>query len=76
MITIREITKKLEHLPSDKLLVVLEFIDFIEQKEKKSLQVNEMSDIEVIIAAEKTGAFDYLNDSSNDIYSLDDGEPL
>jgi len=76
MITIQEITKKLEGLSSDKLLVVFEFVDFIEQKEKKSLSVNEMTDTDVIVAAEKTGSFDCLNDPSNDIYSLDDGEPL
>lgn len=76
MITIQEITKKLEHLPSDKLLVIFEFIDFLEQKGKKSLYNNEMSNVEIIIAAEKTGSFDYLNDPSNDIYNLEDGEPL
>jgi hypothetical protein len=69
MITIQEITKKLEHLPYDKLLVICEFIDFLEQKGKKSLYDNEMSDMEIIIAAEKTGSFDYLNDPSNDIYN-------
>jgi len=76
MVTIQEITKKLEHLSYDKLLVVFEFVDFIEQKEKQPLHVNEMSDLEVIIAAEKTGSFHDLNDPSNDIYTLEDGEPL
>jgi hypothetical protein len=76
MITVQEITRKLEHLSSDKLLVIFEFVDFIEQKEKKSLQVNEMSNMEVVIAAEKTGSFDYLNDPSNDIYTLEDGKLL
>ncbi|MEQ8190292.1 MAG: hypothetical protein ABRQ39_20155 [Candidatus Eremiobacterota bacterium] len=76
MITIQEITKKLEHLPSDKLLVIFEFIDFLEQKGKKSIYYNEMSNMEIIIAAEKTGSFDYLNDPSNDIYTIEDGEPL
>ena len=68
MATIQEITKKLEHLSSEKLLVVFKFIDFLEQ--------NEMSEDEVILAAEKAGTFDYLKDPKNDIYTLDDGEPL
>lgn len=76
MITIQEITKKLEHLSNDKLLIVFEFVDFMEQKEKKTLRIDEMTDLEVLIAAEKTGSFDYLNDPSNDIYTLEDGESV
>lgn len=53
-----------------------EFMDFIEQKEKKSLQISEMSEDEVILAAEKAGNFDYLKEPSNDIYALNDGESL
>jgi hypothetical protein len=76
MVTIQEITKKLEHLSNDKLLIVFEFVDFMEQKEKKTSQISEMTDLEVLIATEKTGSFDYLNDPSNDIYTLEDGENL
>jgi len=36
----------------------------------------EMSDAEVLLAAERTGSFDFLNDSSEDIYTLEEGEPL
>ncbi|MEQ8192369.1 MAG: hypothetical protein ABRQ39_30665 [Candidatus Eremiobacterota bacterium] len=67
----------MKSLPHEKLVLVFEFVDFIEQKEKNfSHKIQEMTGKEVLIAAEKTGTFDFLNDPSNDIYTLEDGEPL
>ena len=76
MLNVKQITKKLKNLPPDKLVIISEFIDFIGQKTKDSLQISEMNDAEVLIAAERTGSFEFLNDSSENIYTLDDGEPL
>lgn len=73
MINVQQITQKLEHLPTEKLVIISEFI---EQKARSSRQFTEMSDAEVLLAAEQTGSFDFLNDSSEDIYTLEDGEPL
>ncbi len=76
MMTVNEITEKIKKLPKDKLVIVSEFIDFIEYRVNKSGKDSEMSDCELIIAAEHTGSFDFLNESSEDIYTLNDGEPL
>ena len=76
MSSIQQITKKLEHLPPDKLIIISEFIEFIEQKARRASEFTEMSDAEVLLVAERTGSFDFLNDSSEDIYTLEDGEPL
>jgi len=35
-----------------------------------------MSDAELLLAAERAGSFDFLNDPSEDVYTLADGEPL
>lgn len=32
MISIQKIAKKLEHLPPDKLIIISEFVEFLEQK--------------------------------------------
>jgi len=76
MISVKQITKKLENLPHDKLVIISEFIEFVEQKARHFPQFTEISDAEVLLAAEQTGSFDFLNDSSEDIYTLEDGEPL
>jgi len=76
MISVQQITKKLEHLPPDKLIIISEFIEFIEQKTRQIHAYTEMSDKEVLLAAEKTGSFDFWNDPIEDIYTLEDGEPL
>lgn len=35
-----------------------------------------MSNREMLLVAERTGSFDFLNDASEDIYTLEDGESL
>ncbi|MEW6200723.1 MAG: hypothetical protein AB1546_02020 [bacterium] len=73
---IEKIAEKLKNLPPDKVKVIIEFIDFIEQKMGNSSSHVEIDDAEMLIVAEKTGSFDFLTDSSEDIYTLEDGEPL
>ena len=76
MIGVNEITKKLERLPYDKRIAVFEFIDFLEHKTKHSTKGKEMNDAEMLLAAEQTGSFTFLDDPVEDIYSLTDGSPL
>jgi hypothetical protein len=76
MITVNEITKKIEHLPKDQLVIVSEFVNFIRYRTNISRKDSEMNDYEILIAAERTGSFDFLHESSEDIYTLNDGEPL
>jgi len=53
MISIQQITKKLEQLPPDKLIIISEFIEFIEQKARRALELTEVRDTEVLLAAER-----------------------
>ncbi|TES92557.1 MAG: hypothetical protein E3J87_05050 [Candidatus Cloacimonadota bacterium] len=76
MISIQKIAKKLKHLPPDKLIIISEFVEFLEQKAKRTSHFTEMSNREVLLVAEQTGSFEFLNDASEDIYTLEDGEPL
>ncbi len=76
MISIQQITKKLEALPPDKLIIISRFIEYMIQMLKDESRQLEMSDKEVLLAAEKSGSFDFLHDDSEDIYSLEDGEPI
>ncbi|MFZ2633115.1 MAG: hypothetical protein WA081_02365 [Desulfosalsimonadaceae bacterium] len=76
MISVNEITKKLERLPYNKQVAVFEFIDFLEQKTRHGATVQEMNDAEVLMAAEQTGSFAFLDDPSEDIYTIADGEAL
>lgn len=43
---------------------------------ERSIRYTEMSDEEVLLVAEQSGSFDFLNDPSEDIYTLQDGEPI
>ena len=76
MISVNEIARKIGRLPKDKFITVCEFIDFIEHRVRQSEKNSEMSDYEVLVAVEKTGSFDFLHEPSEDIYTLNDGEPL
>lgn len=76
MVEINEITKKLQQLPYHEQVVVCEFIDFLDYRTRHSMAYREMNDAEILIAAEQTGSFDFLDDPSEDIYSLTDGSPL
>ncbi|HAO20649.1 MAG TPA: hypothetical protein DCQ37_09380 [Desulfobacteraceae bacterium] len=76
MISVQKISVKLNRLSSDKLLLVYQFIEFIEQKLRRFRKSEEMDDAEILFAAEQTGSFDFLHEPSEDIYTLEDGEPL
>lgn len=57
-------------LPEQKLAEVLDFVEFIAWK------TQELSDDEILSAAERSGSFKFLEDESEDIYSLKDGQPI
>jgi hypothetical protein len=76
MISVQEITEKLDRLPYNKLIIIYEFVEFIEQKIMQSDEKSEMSDAEILFAAEQTGSFDFLHEPSENIYTSEDGEPL
>ncbi len=76
MISIQKITEKLDRLPYHKLIIIYEFVEFLEQKAIQSVENTELSDTEILLAAEQTGSFDFLHEPSEDIYTTDDGEPL
>jgi hypothetical protein len=76
MISVQKITEKLDRLPYNKLIIIYEFVEFIEQKMIQSAENTELSDTEILLAAEQTGSFDFLHEPSEDIYTTDDGEPL
>lgn len=78
MIDVNEIKSKLERLPYNKQIAVIEFIDFLEHKTRgftNDMNV-ELENSDVLIAAEQTGSFTFWEDPSEDIYSLSDGIPL
>ncbi len=76
MISVQKISVKLDRLSSEKLLLVYQFIELIEQKFRRFCKSEEMDDAEILLAAEQTGSFDFLHEPSEDIYTLEDGEPL
>ncbi len=57
-------------LPEQKLAEVLDFVEFIAQK------TQELTDDEILKAAEQSGSFKFLEGDSEDIYSLKDGKPI
>ncbi len=72
-----QILNKLERLPRSRMLQVLDYIEFILVKTR--LEQNspiEASDKEILRAIEATGALDFYYDKSQDVYTLEDGEPL
>ncbi|MBS4027158.1 MAG: hypothetical protein KGZ58_00855 [Ignavibacteriales bacterium] len=65
------------HLPlQEQNVIAKRLLEEIKSKEKRSVNYSEMSDAEVLIVAEQTGSFDFLNEASEDIYTLEDGEPI
>ena len=59
--------KNLQKLPSEKISEANDFIDFILQKyEDETLQKG------IYKLASESGAFDFLNDDDDDLYTLDD----
>lgn len=72
-----QIVAKLEQLPRYKIIEVLDFIEFILAKSSpEKAGVVEATDPEILRAIERGGSLDFYYDDSQDIYTLEDGEPL
>lgn len=71
------ILTRLEQLPQDRVLEVLNFVEFILAKARlEQAKPTEATDKEILRAIEASGALDFYYDDSQDVYSLQDGEPL
>lgn len=72
-----QIIGKIERLPQDRMIEVLDFVEFtlIKTSRPKAKPV-EATDAEVLRAIETSGSLDFYYDESQDIYSLEDGEPI
>ena len=72
-----QIVAKLEKLPRTKIIEVMDFIDFLlSRKSTVKEEPIEATDKEILRAAEAGGSLDFYYDSSQDVYTLEDGEPL
>ena len=72
-----QIMFKLEGLPRNRLLQILDFIEFITLKAKRThTKTNEATDNEILSAIENSGSLDFYYDDSQDVYTMEDGEPL
>lgn len=72
-----QIITKLEQLPKGRMLEVLDFIEFILTKtaSEKAITV-EATDKEILRAIEASGSLEFYYKDSQDVYTLEDGEPL
>lgn len=71
-----QIITKLEQLPRNKIPEVLDFIEFILAKSSlEKTGVIEATDKDILRAIETDGSLDFYFDNSQDIYTLEDGEP-
>lgn len=72
-----QLVAKIAKLPEGKIQEVLDFVDFLLSKSsKKKSQPNDASDQEILGAIEDSGSLDFYYDVSQDVYTLEDGEPL
>jgi len=71
----KEVLEKLEGLPKSKIRQVLDFIDFLKMKNRQA-RTTEATDKEVLMAIENSGSLDFYYDDTQDVYTLEDGEPL
>ncbi|MFQ5708632.1 MAG: hypothetical protein ACE5HO_14350 [bacterium] len=68
---------KLEGLPRNRLLQVLDFIEFLTLKTKsKHTKTKEATDNEILSAIENSGSLEFYYDDSQDVYTMEDGEPV
>lgn len=73
----KHILKKIEQLPEDRMLEVLDFIEFMLAKTSgERMALVEATDKDILLAIEASGSLEHYYDDSQDIYTLDDGEPL
>ncbi|MFQ5651737.1 MAG: DUF2281 domain-containing protein [bacterium] len=72
-----QILTRLEELPEDRLLEVLDFVEFIRMKtRRKGKKTQEATDNEILANIATSGSLDFYYDDSQDVYTLEDGEPL
>jgi hypothetical protein len=72
-----KIINKIEQLPKDRIIEVLDFVEFILVKTSRlKTKPVEATDVEVLRAIEASGALDFYYDASQDVYTLDDGKPI
>lgn len=73
----KQIINKLEQLPKDRIPEVLNFIEFILTKySNEKTTVIEATDKDIVRAIEDNGSLDFYYDDTQNIYTLEDGEPL
>lgn len=73
----KQIINKLEKLPNDRIPQVLDFIEFILAKySNESTQIIEATDKDIIRTLEDSGSLDFYYDDTQNVYTLEDGEPL
>jgi hypothetical protein len=72
-----QVLTKLEQLPKGRIMEVLDFIEFILTKSSgRNLKAAEASDQEILRAIEASGSLNFYYADSQDVYTLQDGEPL
>ncbi|MDZ7304595.1 MAG: DUF2281 domain-containing protein [candidate division KSB1 bacterium] len=72
-----QIITRLEQLPKGRILEVLDFVEFILTKTaNEKIKAVEATDKEILRAIEASGSLDFYYDDSQDVYTLEDGEPL
>jgi len=72
-----QLISKIERLPQDRMIEVLDFVEFILIKTtRQKTKPVEATDVEVLRTIETSGALDFYYDESQDVYTLEDGEPI
>lgn len=73
----KQIINRLEKLPKDRIPQVLDFIEFILAKySDERIQIIEATDKDIVHAQEDSGSLDFYYDDTQNVYTLEDGEPL
>lgn len=72
-----QVITKLDQLPKGRIIEVLDFIEFILAKSSpRNLKALEATDHDILHAIEASGSLDFYYDDSQEVYTLQDGEPL
>lgn len=72
-----QIITKLEQLPKGRVLEVLDFVEFILTKTAvEQTKPAEATDQEILRAIEASASLAFYYDASQEVYTMEDGEPL
>jgi len=72
-----QIIGKIERLPQDRMIEVLDFVEFILIKtSRQKTRPVEATDAEMLRTIETSGSLDFYYDESQEVYTLEDGEPI